>query len=292
MPTLSVVFSARERFSPAARSLATLFANCPVPFQLVVVDGGTPERYRREIDAALAGRPDVVRVGSPDYLLPNKARRLGTEKATGDLILYLENDCMIRPGAVEALMAAAADEPSGVLVPWLWEKTARHHDSSAITIVKQPDGSLRIHPEKEPLAFGTERLKIEFFEHHCFLITRPALAVLGTGDEELNTREAIEISVHAWSAGVPVILEPKAQVDFHAPPPVEAEERDFYHFRWDRARADASHDRVAGRWNIVDMPDTYAFVREQMLRKSHWTWSYIRARSLLRRIAVALRLVK
>ncbi len=268
----------------AARSLEALYSGCTLPFQLVVVDGATPEPYRREMKSVLDGRPNVEFVTHPGYLLPNKARRLGTEKATGDLILYLENDCLIRPGAVEALVALAADYPAGVAVPWLWEKTARHHDSSAVKVERLPDGTLRLHAEKEPLKLEGGRRPVEFFEHHCFLITRPALAILGTGDEELNTREAIEISVAAWSAKIPVILEPAAQVEFHAPPPVCADERDFFDYRWDPKRADESHERVSSRWKIVDMPGTYDFVREQMLRKSHATWALIRARSLLRRI--------
>ncbi len=286
MPTLSVVFSARERFSQAARSLETLFANCPLPFQLVVVDAGTPERYRLAMLKVLEGRPNVDILRRDEYLLPNRARNLATEKATGDLILFLENDCMIRPGCVEALLAAAADEPGGVFVPWLWEKNDRHYDSGAIEVLPQPDGSLKISRETVAVPLRRERQRIHFMEHHCYLITRPALAVLGIADEELNTREAIDFSVAAWKAGIPVIIEPKAEVDFCAPPPIEKEEREYYNFRWDVPRADESHNRVASRWNIKGMPDTYGFIREQTLRKSHLTWTLIRARSFLRKLGI------
>ena len=99
-----------------------------------------------------------------------------------------------------------------------------------------------------------------------------------------NTREAIDFSVAAWKAGIPVVIVPRAQVRFDAPPPVERAERDYYRYRWDVARGDESHDRVSRRWNIVELPDTYDFVREQKLRMSHWTWALIRARSLLRKL--------
>jgi hypothetical protein len=191
---------------------------------------------------------------------------------------------MIRPGCVESLVALAEKTPGGIVVPWLWEKNDRHYDSSADVIVPQPGGSLRIEKEKGPaIRLGAQPVPVQFFEHHCCLITRAAQDKLGVCDEELNTREAVDVSVAAWRHGIPVLLDRLAQVDFHAPPPVERAERAFYDFRWDSKRADESHVRVSRRWNIVDIPDSYDFVREQKLRKSHLTWAWIRARSLLRK---------
>lgn len=284
MPKLSVVFSARERFSMADRSLAALFANYAGPYQLIVIDAGTPEPYRSRMLKSLEGRPNVEIIREPGYCLPNRARNLGIQKATGDYILFLENDNLIRPGSVELLLAEAAKNPVSIIVPWLWEKRDRHYDASADHIVEQPDGSLRIMPEKTKAVTGEEPQRTQFVEQHCYLITRPAQDKIGLSDEELNTREAIEFSVAAWKAGIPVIIVPRAQVDFHAPPPVEPEEREYYRYRWDVPRGDESHVRVSRRWNIVDLPDTYSFIREQKLRMRHSTWALIRARSLYRKL--------
>lgn len=285
MPTLTVVSSARERFSLADRSLQTLFENCTLPFQLIVVEGGAPEPYKSRIARALEGRAGVEVIRTEGYVLPNRARNLACERATGDYILFLENDCLIRPGSVELLLSEAQKHPLGIVVPWLWEKNDRHYDSDAISINPQPDGSLRILPEKTPVKLGEEPERTLFVEQHCYMITRAAQDKLGPSDEELNTREAIDFSVAAWKAGIPVVIVPRAQVDFHAPPPVESAERDYYRYRWDVARGDESHARVSRRWNITQLPDTYDFIREQKLRMSHLTWALIRARSLLRKLA-------
>ncbi|UPT75222.1 MAG: glycosyltransferase [Elusimicrobiota bacterium] len=285
MPHLTVVFTPRERFSLADKSLRTLFANCALPFQLVVVEGDAPEPYKSRMHEALKGRPDVTVIRTEGYVLPGRARNLGLEKATGDLILFIENDNMIRPGCVERLVETAREYPGGLIQPWLWEGRTRHYDWSASEIVELPDGSIDILPERTPpIPLDETPRRVTFMEHHCYLITRPALAKLGREDEELNTREAVDMSVAAWRKGVPVILEPRAQVDFKAPPPVEREETDFFHFRWEVGRADASNRAVAARWKVKNMPDTYSFVREQMLRKNQLTWSLIRARDLVRKI--------
>ena len=50
------------------------------------------------------------------------------------------------------------------------------------------------------------------------------------------------------------------------------------------ARAELSAPGTEGQ----SLPDTYTFIREQMLRKSHVTWLWIRGRSLLHKIRAKL----
>lgn len=276
------MFTARERYAEAPRSLRALFERAGVPFRLLIVDAATPKRYRRGMEEAVRGRRGVEFLSHDGYLLPNRARNLAAEAVREPFVLFLENDCRLRPGCVERLLAEARMS-SGVAVPWIWEHGKGHFDLRTGTATELASGELFIEPARGFPSPPSTRERLEFFENHAFLMPRAAIEAAGPFDDELNSRELVDYSLCVRRAGVPVFLVPGAEVDFYPPPPIRWDELAHYRLRWDLHRVERSNERVRSRWRIVNMPSSRRFAWRQHLRVSHLAWGGWRLRLAIER---------
>lgn len=288
MEEVCVVFTARERYAHAPKALEALYANTEVPFRLLIVDAATPKRYLRRIEAAVRGRPRVEFIVHDGYLLPNQARNLAIASVREPFVFFLENDCQIRPGALERLLALSM-RTSSVAVPWLWEDGRRHFDVRLGGVTNLESGDIAISPAPDWMAPPTTLEKIEFFENHCFLMPRQSLEASGPLDAELNSREPVDLSLAVRRAGVTAFLVPGAEVDFFPPPPIEWDELAHYRLRWDLKRVAASNERMRERWRISNMPQSNNFAWRQQMRVSRLTWNIVTLRPRLGRLWRLLR---
>lgn len=283
-----VVFTARERYAHAPQALEALFANTKVPFRLLIVDAATPKRYLRRMEAVVRGRPRVEFIVHDGYLLPNQARNLGIASVREPFVFFVENDCEIRPGTLERLLEVSRNS-AAVAVPWMMEDGRRHFDMRMGRVVELDNGEIAINPASDWRTPPPTLEKIEFFENHSFLMPLRSLRAAGPLDEELNTRELIDLSLSVRRAGVPAFLVPGAVVDFFAPPPIHWDELTHYRRRWDLEHVEASNKRVQMRWRISNMPRTTDFAWRQHLRVSRWTWGALWLWLALERIGMLLR---
>lgn len=272
-----VVFTARERYAHAPKALDALFANTQVPFRLLIIDAATPKRHLRRIEAAVRGRPRVEFIVHDGYLLPNAARNLAIASAREPFVFFVENDCQIRPGCLERLLAVSK-RSSSVAVPWMWEDGRRHFDVRAGRVIELDGGGISIDPAPGWTAPPATLEKLDFFENHCFLMPRRSLEAAGPLDDELNTRELVDLSLTVRRAGVQAFLVPGAAVDFFPPPPIRWDELAHYRLRWDLKRVRQSNERVRARWRIANMPQSHQFAWRQHLRVSRLAWGALRLR--------------
>src|SRR5262245_54424857 len=138
---------ARERFSTGGRALRRLLATTPGPFRLIVVDAGTPPRYRHDIERAVAAHSNVELLRPPDYLNPNAAKNwIVRETAGSEFVVLMENDNLVSPGWLDALIRACEEEPADVARPMLYERrlfrSRPHFDTrwERIETIIGPDG--------------------------------------------------------------------------------------------------------------------------------------------------------
>lgn len=265
-PSVTIGFVPRERFALAAESLATLVATTPPHHRLVVVDAGGPPAVRAELEAVLAGHPnaEVVSTGRP--LLPAASKNLVVARAGTDYVALVENDVLYPEGWLDGLLAACEEAPADVAAPLIREgrRPIPHFDTLLGTIVESAEhpGKVEVRPVAVPRHTLAARAPVHFVEQHCLLFRRTALDRIGPFDEQLNTRDEVDLSLALWHAGLTIVLEPAVQVDY-IPPTFEIrdDELDFYRQRWDLDRALASRDRIRVRWNLVDTPGDLGFVR-------------------------------
>lgn len=276
MKPVTIGFTPRERFSQAAESLQSILENTTVPFELVVVNCGIPDRYWRDMEPLIRGRDDVRVIEVDDYLLPNQSKNLVLREAKGDWVCLIENDNLVPPRWLETLIAACEEFPADVAVPLLMEgrpgEARVHFDDGLGTVetVDTPEGKRRIvrhrHIPKEESP-GVGRRREEFMETHCLLFRRSVFDRIGLLDEEINTSEEVELSLALYDADVPAVFEPACTIHYILPTfPLDDEDRDYFLKKWDVDHARRSHARISSRRKLAVFPQTVGFVMDRNMK--------------------------
>jgi GT2 family glycosyltransferase len=274
MPRLTVGFVPRERFSLAAKSLESILEHTPKPYRLIVVDCNIPAVYRSEMDAVLSRFDDVQVIRRDHYLRPNQSKNLVIAEAKDDYLCLIENDVLVGEGWIDILMAACEEHPADVAVPLILEGPLKggavHFDELLGTVnpVDTPEGTkLEIQPRKGKRQNdrGSSRRTVQFMEQHCLLFRREVFDRIGPFDEELNTRDEIDLSLALHAAGARVVFEPRCTVAYFPPFPPREDELPYFFFKWDLARAERSRDRIREKWNLTECPGDMGFVKDRNL---------------------------
>lgn len=108
---LSVVVATLDRPEVLRRCLECVLAHDLPPVEVIVVDGSAT-RSSEPVATELAGGPVPVRyLTSPRGL--TKQRNVGLDAATGDVVVFVDDDALLRPGAL-AVVASAYSSPDVV----------------------------------------------------------------------------------------------------------------------------------------------------------------------------------
>ena len=230
--TITIGFLPRERFEVGAESLATLLDNTNEPYELIVTAPAMPDRYRREMDEVLEHRPTTIVVEVDHLLLPAASKNRILEHATGDYVAFVENDVLYPPGWLDGLVAACEEFPADVASPLFGEVRGNeeHFDQHLGRIVDPTPGRpIDIRGIAGPRNNATERTRVDFIEQHCLLYRRSALDAITPFDEELNTRDEVDVSMALWAAGKTVVLEPAVRINDVPPTTAPADdELDYF----------------------------------------------------------------
>ncbi len=261
-PSVTIGVIPRERFNLAAEAIRRIVEHTSVPYRLVIVDCNTPERYRSQVEQALPANAPVDVLRFDRYLLPNESRNhvvaaTHCENSENDaFVCLIDNDVLVEPGWLERLLAACEEESAGVARPAVLKFSKVHFDcrlGPASLAIGSPGHRSRIGGWTRTSEFDPDqgRRRVEWLEMHCLLFRTSVFSVVGQLDETLNTREHVDLSLALRAKNVPIVFEPSSRVHFVPPPPVRADERAFFFFRWDTSKAVASNARVKTKWNLA-----------------------------------------
>jgi cellulose synthase/poly-beta-1,6-N-acetylglucosamine synthase-like glycosyltransferase len=258
--TIAVV--PRERFSVTELALETLLKNTTKPYELVYVDGHSPPRVASYLRRA--ARENGFRlVRTREYPTPNHARNLALRHVTTEYVVFVDNDALVWPGWLDALVRCADETGAWAVGPLYFEGEPEeeliHVAGGRYTITEENGGrhfSERHHLQGKRLPEVTEVLRREpcdFVEFHCVLVRRDVFDRLGPLDEGLmSTREHLDLSLAIHAAGGQVYFEPESRITYNEPPPVALTDLPFYWRRWSEARNEASLRRFYTKWNFVN----------------------------------------
>lgn len=275
-PRITIGVVPRERFSLAPDALRTLLRNTPQPFELIVVDPGIPEPWRQEVLDIVGQHDDATVLDVPPDqrpFLPNRARNLVIDRASGEWICLLENDTLVGEGWLLPLISAAEMHEAGAAVPLILERFGPfekvHFDDRLHHIVDTPTPTgvtRRIEPRtdsKERDRQGSARI-VDFIETHCMLFRCEALERVGAFDGGITAQEEIDISFALHAQGITAVMEPASVVTFMPPPPIHPSERDYYLAKWNPSTYAEDHVRMTERWGIVGYPSAIGVVEARL----------------------------
>jgi GT2 family glycosyltransferase len=241
--TVSILTLVRNRNALLANLLGGLAAQTVAAHELIVVRAGGEDPALVLEGAPLA--TEVVEVDCPDDRIPySPCRNAAAEAASGDVIVFMDADCIPSATFVERIGAALSEEDALAIGDVIYlppGATEGAWDEEALRRAGKP------HPRRvRPPARGYERS--ERYEHVwglCMALRKRTFERLGRFDESYGgyAGEDTDLSFTAREAGVPLVVVAGAAVyhqhhDVFEPPlqQMEATVANAQHFRdkWGR----------------------------------------------------------
>ncbi|OWY66676.1 glycosyl transferase family 2 [cyanobacterium TDX16] len=262
-PIVTIVVVPRERFSCTQASLESIYAHTDFPFKLIYVDGNSPAKVRRYLEAQAQEKQfEIIRTNY--YLSPNHARNIGLSRVDTKYLVFVDNDVIVSPGWLTALVNCAEETEATVVGPLMCEKQPIHQrvhfaggESRVVTDVKgrrhlrekmykQGHNAVELRPQ-------LKRTQTELAEFHCTLVRREIFDRIGYLDEAmLNTKEHLDFCMTVAQVGGTVYFEPESLVTYVPGPPLEWTDLHFYMLRWSDAWTLGSLQRLREKWNLSE----------------------------------------
>jgi len=266
-PLVTIVVVPRERFSYTHKSLTSIYHNTQLPFKLVYVDGNSPQPVQEYLEAQ-ARHKEFELIRTDYYLYPNQARNLGLAKVDTKYVVFADNDIVVQPGWLKALVDCAESDPQAVVVgPLMCQHEPIHKEihcaGGESRIVVDVKGRRRMREKMYKQGHTTEKMRsqmqrceTELCEFHCMLVKTSIFEELGYFDElMLNTKEHIDFCMGVMQAGYKVYLEPDSLVTYVPVVPLEWSDLHYYMLRWSDEWETKSLARMREKWDLAE--DSY-----------------------------------
>lgn len=260
---VTIVVVPRERFSCTEASLESIYAHTTMPFELVYVDGNSPAKVRRYLEEQAKAKQFYL-IRTPYYLYPNQARNLGLAQVKTPYVVFIDNDVVVTPGWIEALVQCAEETNATVVGPLMCQHEPVHEEvhfaggESRVWVDRTGRRRLREkmyqqgHQVKQ-LRPQLKRTETELAEFHCVLVRTAIFDRLGKLDEQmLNTKEHLDFCMSVRAAGGIVYFEPASIVTYVPGPPLEWSDLHYYMLRWSDAWTLKSLHRLRDKWNLAE----------------------------------------
>ena len=257
-PRVTVVIVPREGFSTTLRCLDTLVAATTTRFRLVVVDGGSPRALARKLRTLSAERGfELIR--TQHYLSPNQARNLGLARVETEWTAFVDNNVLVAPGWLDALIRCADETGATAVVPITTYRDLDgevHFAGGKLTIVEENDKPVLydvLDGSGRPLSevrTWVKRAPSDYVEFHAFAVSTEAARKVGGFDEQLLcTREHMDFSRCLTQAGGRIFIEPDSTVAVLLPDDfLTWSDLPYYLLRWSEPWIEQTERRLMEKW--------------------------------------------
>jgi hypothetical protein len=206
---------------------------------MIYVDGGSPPGIKRYIEARARERGFPV-IRTEYYLYPNEARNLTLGRISSEYVAFVENDVIVAPGWLDALVRCAEETGAWIVAPiYCWEDDIIH-TANGVAGIREVDGKRVLFEDhahaNEQLADvrpHLERVAACHAEFHCMLVRRDVFDKLGPLDEKMvAVHEHADLCHSVRQAGGSIYFEPDSVVAYRRPPPLRRMDLPYFVLRW------------------------------------------------------------
>lgn len=262
-PKVTIIVVPRERFSCTRQSLESIYEHTQYPFKLVYVDGNSPEKVRLYLEDR-AREKNFQLVRTDYYLSPNHARNIGLDYADTEYVVFFDNDVVVTPGWLEALVNCAEETNASVVGPLMCEKEPLHQrihfaggECHIVTDIKgKKHLREKMYKQGQQVAEvlpQLQRMQTELTEFHLMLVRREIFARMGKFDEAmLNTKEHLDFCLTVARAGGTIYFEPSSLATYVPGPPLELTDIHFFMLRWSDAWTLGSLNHLRQKWGLSE----------------------------------------
>jgi len=261
-PIVTVVISPREGHFLSESSLASVLADDATPFELVYLDIASPPKMQAALEAQAAAHGFRL-IRYDDWMAPSRARKAILGEIATPYVAFADNDILVEPGCLAALIACAEETGAGIVCPlYIQAGGGRaptiHMAGGLFDWAKAPDQGVidaqhRYYNAPLERAAGLVREKVDFPEYHYMLARTAFLNEPGAvSDDVLLMHEHQDLALFARERGVEVMFEPAARVTYYAFEPRPLGDLAFYRRRWDIEACRDSTVAYVQRWPRPD----------------------------------------
>ncbi len=293
-PQVTLVVVPRERFSYTRESLESIYRDTTYPFDLVYVDGNSPEHIREYLEEQSIDKKFKL-IRTENYLSPNQARNIGLKYVKTKYLVFVDNDVHVAPGWLEKLVQCAEETESVVVCPLVCIGKDLHSkihlaggEARIILEIQNEQARRKVHEKhyfvNRPVAEVRDQLKrreCEFAEFHCMLVRTDVFETIGLLDEKLlSTREHIDFSMTVTNAGEKIYCEPDSVVTYVPDSGFELSDMNYFMLRWSDEWDLASLEHFRQKWDVTK--------KDKYFKKRYKRLGYRRHQALLRPLAKRL----
>ncbi|MBN1939308.1 MAG: glycosyltransferase family 2 protein [Candidatus Aminicenantes bacterium] len=216
-PVLSVIlvyFDDRLNLTPCLDAVFSTLAG--IPFEAIMADNASTDGGPADAAAAF---PSLRVLRNPDNPGFGAANNRAVRESSGEFLLFLNTDTILRPGAVPALLAALRDDPAAAAAgPLLFPAEGRVQVSFGrrVDFLGQFVQKLLLNPYyKRVLRRNPKSRRTGWLSAACLLCRRSAFETAGGFDERFFLYfEDIDLCSRMRASGGRLLFVPKARV-FH-----------------------------------------------------------------------------
>ncbi len=260
LDSATIVVVPREGFHATRRSLESIVSVTRPGYKLVYVDGGSPRATRRYLEDQ-ARRFQFTLIRTDHYLSQNEARNIGLQHAQSKYVVFIDNDVVVAPGWLDALVGCADDTDAwavGVLNCIHEPVHQIVHMGGGTSGISDEAGKRVYHEHHDyvdsPLAEAlthVQRHETNLVELHCALVRRDTFDKIGPFDESLlSAPEHADLCLSVQAAGGSLYFEPGAVVTQLAPPPVTWSDLPYFVLRWSAGWNERSISHFHDKWHL------------------------------------------
>ncbi len=264
-PKVTLVVVPRERFSYTQESLTSIYKNTRYPFDLVYIDGNSPEKTKQYLQEK-AKTQHFKLIRSENYLSPNQARNLGLQYLETEYFVFVDNDIHVAPGWLEKLVQCAEEESATVVCPLVCIGKNLHSkihlaggEARIFLEIKNGIQHRKVYEKHyfvnrlvAEVQDKLQRRECEFAEFHCLLVRKDIFDTIGLLDEKLlSTREHIDFSLSVTDAGGKIYCEPASVTTYVSDSGFEWSDLTYFMLRWSDAWEVASLEHFMQKWDLT-----------------------------------------
>jgi O-antigen biosynthesis protein len=194
---ISIVVPCYNAEAYLAQTLGSALDQQRPPDEIIVVDDGSTDGSLAIARRFEAAHPDVVRVHSERSGAAARTRNIGADIATGDALMFLDADDVLRPDTLEALAHALERRPGAIAIcPWF-------------RLIHGADGWEARPPSCVPRRQGQDALSAwlgGWYHPPCSVLwSRDAFDAAGRWDEQISNNDDGDLVMRALAFGVPLV---------------------------------------------------------------------------------------
>ncbi|MCK5850354.1 MAG: glycosyltransferase family 2 protein [Kiritimatiellae bacterium] len=251
-PFVSVITLTHNKIDYTKRCLSSLLKTSYIPWELVIVDNGstdgTVEWLKKFRITAEESGVSVALVLNDSNIGCSTARNLGSERARGERLVFVDNDVALRSKTWLTQMGSCLDRhPDAGIVGLKLVYPYKPHPIQCAGAAISPSGRIQFtgrgEQRDDPL-FNTE-CEMQCLISACFMLKRSVMTDTGGFDEAFNPveYEDIDLCYNAREKGYKIFYTPSAEM---------------YHFE---------SVTTAG---TPALPNTYLIIKNGVLFKKRW----------------------